>query len=344
MKHGQVTIKDIARTLNISTSTVSRALRNLPDVNAETRKAVVALADKLDYYPDSIALSLVKKKTNILGVIVPDIRAHFFSSAISGIQEVAAQSGYNVMIAPSNESLETEIKNIYTLVSSRADGIIISCSVNTHSSEHFRMIVDKGIPLIFFDRVQEEMDVTKVTIDDYEGARLAVEHLVQQGCTRIAHLGGPGSVSICRKRLQGYLDVLNKHGLPVDPDLILDTGLREENARTGTKKLLELAQLPDAIFGINDLITLKALEVIKEAGLRIPEDIALVGFGDEPITTLVRPSLSTVNQFAHQLGRMSAKEALDQLSANEEMSGSYLARDMSIKPKLIVRQSSLRKG
>jgi DNA-binding LacI/PurR family transcriptional regulator len=344
MKHGQVTIKDIARTLNISTSTVSRALRNLPDVNAETRKAVVALADKLDYYPDSIALSLVKKKTNILGVIVPDIQAHFFSSAISGIQEVAAQSGYNVMIAPSNESLETEIKNIYTLVSSRADGIIISCSVNTQSSEHFRMIVDKGIPLIFFDRVQEEMDVTKVTIDDYEGARLAVEHLVQQGCTRIAHLGGPSSVSICRKRLQAYLDVLRKHGLAVDPDLILDTGLSEENARIGTKKLLGLAHLPDAIFGINDLITLKALEVVKDAGLRIPQDIALIGFGDEPITTLVRPSLSTVNQFAHQLGRMSAKEALDQLSANEEMNGSYLARDMSIKPKLIVRQSSLRKG
>jgi DNA-binding LacI/PurR family transcriptional regulator len=344
MKNGQITIKDLAKALNISTSTVSRALRNLPDIKPATRKAVVELAERLDYFPDSIALSLVKKKTNILGVIVPDLSAHFFSSAITGIQELAAQSGYNVMIAPSNESLETEIKNIYTLVSSRADGILISCSLNTRTSDHFKMIVDKGIPLIFFDRVCEDMDVTKVTIDDFEGARLAVEHLVKQGCTRIAHLGGPASVSICRRRLQGYTDILQQYNLPLDPDLVLDTGFSEARARDGVRKLLSLAVLPDAIFGVNDKVALIALEMIKEAGLRIPQDIALIGFGDDPVASLVRPTLSTVNQYAQQLGRMAAKEALDQLISQENGDGLYLPRNMSIKPKLIVRNSSLRNG
>ena len=340
-KDHQVTIKDIARALNISTSTVSRAMRNMPDVNQATKKAVLALAEELDYFPDSIALSLVKKKTNTLGVIVPDLITHFFSSAISGIQEVAAQAGYNVMIAHSLESFETEKKNVHTLISSRADGLIISCTVDTQTTEHFQTIVDRGIPLVFFDRVPEEMEVTKVTIDDHEGARMAVEHLIKAGYRRIAHISGPTTLSICRRRILGYTDTLKAHNIPVEENLIFDSKLKDENVKEITRALINSASPPDAILCVNDLVALVAMIVIKEAGLRIPDDIALIGFGNEPVTSWVHPTLSTINQFPQDLGRFAAKEILDQLANRGQDQISYLPKNLSIKPKLEARGSTM---
>lgn len=341
MKNGAVTIKDIAKALNISTSTVSRALRNLPDVSPETKKAVIKLSEEWDYYPNAVALSLVKKRTNIIGVIVPNILTHFFSSAISGIQEVAAESGYNVMITQSGELVETEISNVNTLISSRADGLLISHSATTKNSEHFQMIVDRGVPLIFFDRAWDEMDVTKVTVDDYVGAKLVVNHLLSEGNTRIAFISGPFTLNISKQRLAGYKDTLLKNKISVDESLIVETNLSQEEVEKATKKLLSLDERPDAIIGIIDSVAIISMTVLKEAGLKIPEDIAVIGFGDEPISSLISPTLSSLNQYSHELGRLAAKEILNQIaSVGHEL---YLSRNLTIKPTLIVRKSSVRK-
>lgn len=340
MKKGSVTIKDIARALNVSTSTVSRALRNMPDINPETKKAVVKLSEQWDYYPNAVALSLVKKKTNIIGVIVPNILAHFFSSAISGIQEVAAEAGYNVMITQSGELFESEISNVNTLISSRADGMLISHSANTKNSEHFQMIVDRGVPLIFFDRAWDEMDVTKVLVDDYEGAKLVVNHLLAEGNKRIAFITGPFAMNMSKKRLEGYKDTLLINKIDVDESLIIETNLSKKEVESATKRLLSLEKRPDAIIGIIDSVAIIAMTVLKEAGLSIPEDIALIGFGDEPVSSLVTPTLSSLNQYSHELGRLAAKEILNQIaSKGHEM---YLSRKLTLKPSLIVRKSSVR--
>lgn len=339
MKSGQVTIKDLAKHLNISIATVSRALRNLPDVSPQTKKSVLELASQLDYQPNSIAQSLVKSRSQVIGVIIPDIATHFFSSSISGIQEVVSPANYSVMICQSNEKYETETKNIQALVSRRVDGLIISVSRETKDNNHIRQIHEKGIPLVLFDRVCEDLDVSKVVTDDYKGSFLAVEYLIKNGYRRIAYIAGPQNLILGKERLRGYLDALKKYTLPVEEDLIVYSDFIPEKVRSETKKLLDLPVIPEVIFTSNDLVAIEVVCIIKERGLKIPQDISVVGFGNEPITPLIDPPLTTVVQYPLEMGKIAAKVLLCQI----ENPSLHKPEIKVIKPDLAVRQSCLNK-
>jgi DNA-binding LacI/PurR family transcriptional regulator len=339
MKKGQITIKDIANELKISVSTVSRALRDAPEINPATKKIVVDMAKKLNYEPNNVAISLRNSRTHTLGIIVPDLTIHFFASNISGIQDVAAAHGYNVMICLSNESYQTEISNVNTLVTSRVDGILASLSRETANYDHLNNLRAKGIPLVLFDRVSDEVDTSKVIVDDHDGAFMAVEHLIQTGCKRIAHISGPESLSISKTRLKGYLDAMQAYNMEVSDELIVRTNLTENDNYDTAKALIDIPNPPDGIFAITDPVAIRAMVAIKEKGLRIPEDIAVVGFTNAPISTIIEPSLTTVSQPAYSIGQISANLVLDQINNPEE----FIHQSVVLKTELIVRNSTRKK-
>lgn len=331
-----VTIKDIARKLGISPSTVSRALRNHPDISPETKERVNTLANALDYQPNSIAQSLQKKRTNLVGVVVPEIEHHFFSAAINGIEEVAYNAGYAIIVTKSNEDCERESLNIKALISNRVAGLVVSISETTRSCEHFKLLMRQKIPFVFFDRVCEGIRVSEVVVDDFEGAFSATEHLIERGYRKIAHIGGPEHLNISRLRYEGYSSALRKYSLTVDEKLVVRGGLNEEDGRRGCMELLELDPLPDAIFSVNDPVAIGAFEKIKQQGLKIPEDIALVGFSNNPISSLIDPALTTVGQPAYEMGKIACDLLLQQINSDEN----FIPRKEVLKTELIIRNST----
>jgi DNA-binding LacI/PurR family transcriptional regulator len=340
LKKHQITIIDIARELNLSKSTVSRALTGHPKVKAATREAVLALAEKLDYQRNMLAINLVTSKSHTLGIIVPEFVTSFFPQVIIGAQEVAAQAGYNIIISQSNESYETEVANTKVMLANRVDGLMVSLSKETRNFDHLKIFQRKGIPIVFFNRVCEEMQVPKVVVDDYDGAFKAVEHLIQTGKKRIAHLAGPDSLPISRKRLNGYLDALRRHNLPIVEELIIPYDLTLEKVKIYVRHLLELEQPPDALFAINDPTAIEALQIIRKKGLRIPEDMAIVGFSNDYASALIEPSLTTVAQPMREIGRTSVQLLLDQL---EREVSEWKAITRTLKTELIIRDSSQKK-
>lgn len=340
MKSGQITIKDIARELNISPSTVSRALKDHPDISAETKKVVKELAEKLDYQPNSIALSLRKSRTNTIGIVIPEIVHHFFSTIISGVEDVAHEFGYNVIIAQSNESVEREAGNVHALWSSRVDGMLISLSRETDHFDHLQNLVRRKVPLVFFDRVPESMNVCKVVVDDYEGAFHAVEHLIEQGCKSIYHLAGPAHLSISHERTKGYLDAMAKHDMPVGNNMVVETGLTSEKGRKVMRSILQSGSKPDGIFCVSDPVAIGAMQVSQNQGLKIPQDLAVVGFSDEPITSLMQPALSSVAQPGFEMGQLSTRIFLRQMDKGVE---NYKPETEVLRTTLVVRESSKRR-
>ena len=337
MRSNQKTIKDIARKLNISPSTVSRALRNHPDISSRTKEQVISLAKELDYHPNSIAQSLQKRSTNTIGVIVPEIKYHFFSSVISGIEDVAYESGYIIMVCQSNESYERENINVRTLVSNRIAGLLISISQTTKNDEHFRILQRQGIPFVFFDRVCKNIETSKVVVDDHDGAFRAVEHLILSGYKKIAHLAGPRSISISQDRFQGYLSALKKYNIPFEDELVVYGGFNEEDGIMGFQRLLQLDKKPDAIFAVNDPVAIGAFMQIKECGFKIPDDFALVGFSDNPVASLIDPPLTTVAQPKYKIGRIAATLLLEQI---ENTTDQYKPKVEVLKTQLIIRKST----
>lgn len=332
------TIKDIARQLNISISTVSRALRNAPDVNAETKRVVMALSEELNYQPNKLALSLKKKQTHNIGVLVPNLD-FVLSTMVKGIDEVALEAGYTVMVCQSNESYGREIVNTRRLLDSLVDGFIISVSSETKVFDHFRKVQEKQMPIVVFDRVIPFLKVPSVRIDNEEGGFMATEHLIEQGFKRIAILAGPKNLGISNERLTGYLKALKKHRIKPDNDLIIYCDFNQDYAYIATKELLSMKKRPDAIFTISDRMAIGAMLAIKEKKLRMPADIGLVGFNNEPVTNLVTPGISSVEQPAFELGKIAGKLFIESIHNEEDMS----ATEEILKPKLIIRESSLRK-
>ena len=337
LKRHQITIIDIARELNLSKSTVSRALTGHPKVKASTREAVLALAEKLDYQRNMVAINLVTSQSHTIGIIVPEFVTSFFPRVIIGAQEVASQAGYNIIISQSNESYETEVANARVMLANRVDGLLVSLSRETRNFDHLKVFQRKGIPIVFFNRVCEEMQVPKVVVDDYDGAYKAVEHLIRIGKKRIAHLAGPDSLLVSRKRMNGYLDALRQYHQPIVEELIITYDLTLEKVKIYVKHLLELEQPPDAIFAINDPTAIEAMQLIKKKGLRIPEDIAVVGFSNDYASQLIEPSLSTVAQPMHEIGRTAVQLLLDQLDRDV---ADWKAITRTLKTELIIRDSS----
>jgi len=340
MKKHQTTIIDLAKALNISKSTVSRALTGHPSVTMHTRQAVLNLAEKMDYQRNMLAISLITSKSNTIGIIVPEITSSYFPQVIVGAQETASAAGYNIIISQSNESYETEVANTKVMLANQVDGIIVSISKETRNFDHFKIFQRKGIPIVFFNRICDEMIVPKVTVDNYEGAFKAVQHLIQTGKTRIAHLSGPKSLSISIGRMNGYLDALKKYNIPVVEDLIISYDLSIEKVKIYVKHLLSLPQPPDAIFAINDPAAIEAIKVIKETGLRIPEDIAVVGFSNDYVSALMEPSLTTISQPVQKIGSTSIELLLDQMKRDV---ADWKAITKVLKTELIIRDSSRKK-
>jgi DNA-binding LacI/PurR family transcriptional regulator len=333
------TIKDIAQRLNISISTVSRALRNAPDVNNETKQAVMLLSEELNYQPNRLALSLRHKQTHTIGVIVPNLD-YVLSTMVRGIDEVALEAGYTVMVCQSNESYGREILNMRRLLDSLVDGFIISVSSETKLFDHFRKVQERGLPMVVFDRVTPDLVAPSVRLDNEEGGFIATEHMLEQGYGRIAILAGPANLGVSNSRLEGYLKALRKHKIKIDPKLIIYCDFNQDYAYYATQELLAMKKRPDGIFTISDRMAIGAMLAIKEKGLNMPQDIGLVGFNNEPVVSLVTPKISSVDMPSFELGKVAAKLFIETMHNNEDMS----KVEEVLKPKLFVRESSLRSG
>mgnify|MGYP003645781374 FL=1 len=333
----KTTIKDIANVLNISAAAVSKALHNDSRISDKTKKAVKQVAKNLNYQPNHLASALRKGKSNLVGVIVPRTNSNFFSSVIQNIEEVLNKEGYNIIITQSNESFKKECRNIDTLLFTQVDGIIASMANETIDLEYYEKIKTKGIPLILFDRGENDLNVDYIGINDYDSSHVIVEHLVKQGRKRIAHIGGYKHTRIFNNRIRGYIDALKKHNLPLDHELLIESSLTIEDGRKKMSQLLKLKERPDAVYVASDYAALGALQLLKEQNIKVPEDIALVGFGDEPFTAMVTPSISSINQHSDEIGKQAA---LTFLSYTKKKTIEQTLNKIILDAELVIRESS----
>lgn len=314
-----ITIKDLAKELGISPSTVSRALKDHPDISPETKKVVKALADKLNYRPNLLAQGLRISKTNTIGVIIPEFIHFFFSTIVSGIEDIAYSKGYNVILCQSAETYEREVTDTRALWNSRVDGMLVSISKETTSYNHFQELLDEGLPMVFFDRVTKNLEASQVIVDDYMGAYNAVEHLISKGCKKIVHLAGPRNLEISKNRLNGYKDCLKKYNIKFSEDLVVrcPEGTYEESKRF-TNILLNNVKDIDGVFGCNDMAALGAILAVKEKGIKIPEQIKIIGFSDWQLSNLIEPRLSTVSQAGFEMGQAAATILIDEIETDDD--------------------------
>lgn len=335
MKKPQITIKDIARELNISPSTVSRALKNNPDISQETKDTVNKYAKENNYKPNALALSLRMSRNNTIGVIVPEINNYFFSSVLSGIEEITSQEDFNVIVCQSGENYEKEVRDTQALISSRVSGVLASLSKHTTNYDHFQEIVDDNIPLVFFDRICIGINTDRVVVDDYAGAFAAVEYLIQTGCKHIAFYSSPFHLEISKNRKNGYLDALRKYGMKVDESLIKVCDTREE-AIIITPEILDRPNRPDGFFAVNDHCAAGILYAVKLAGLRVPDDISIMGFSNGELAKACDPMLSTVEQHGYEMGKNAAHLLLDKI--NGKTHGQYTNK--IVRTNLIIRETT----
>jgi len=287
-----------------------------------------------------VARSLQQKSTKTIGVIVPEIRHDFFSSVIDGIEDRAYQDGYTIIVSKSNEDYRREVLNTRSMVSNRVAGIIASVAQTTLNGDHFLAVKKRGVPIVLFDRVLDEVDVCKVIVDDYQGAYHSTMHLLQSGFRRIAHLAGPLHLNISKERLRGYRAALEESGYQYDKDLVVQVELDEEHGMKGTQQLLSMEKRPDAIFAVNDPVAVGAHKEIRLSGYRIPDDIGISGFSNNPITELIEPQLTTVDQHGYQMGQTAADMLLDEIITRHP---GEQPRVRVLKTELIIRDSSRRK-
>lgn len=308
----RVTAKEVANKLRLSTMTVSRVMNNRANVDEETRRKVLGTAQELGYSPNHIAKSLVLRKTNTIGVVVPEITHSFFPEAIRGIEGVTYAAGYHLILTHSAEDAKRETDAILTLESKRVDGILISTAQSVEDYGLYRQVIRLGVPVVFFDRCVHGIGASCVTINDEESARQITEHLINHGYRRIALLSGPQKVSIGRARLNGFKRALTDRNIPCDDELIVEAGFQESNGYTAMKKLLALpkSRWPRAVVAVNDPAAFGAIKAIQEHGLRIPEDVAIVGFSDDIRAELMPTPLTTVRQPAYEVGKRAAQKLI----------------------------------
>ncbi|TDT43695.1 LacI family transcriptional regulator [Maribacter spongiicola] len=337
MNKKRTTLKDIANVLSISTAAVSKALNDDARISVKTKKAVKKVAKELNYQPNHLASALRKGKSNLVGLIVPRTNSHFFSSVVENMEKVLNKAGYNIIITQSNESFEKECKNIDALLYTQVDGIIASMANETVDLSYYEKIKSYGIPLILFDRGENDLNVDYVGINDYDSSHMIVEHLIAQGCKRIAHIGGYRRTRIFNNRIRGYIDAIKKHNLPHDDELLIESSLTLEDGRQQIEKLLALKNRPDAIYVASDYAALGALQVLKEKNIKVPEEIKLVGFGNEPFTSLVTPSITSVSQHSEQIGKLAAETFLSYVDTDVVIQS---LNKIILDSELIIRDSS----
>lgn len=337
MKNKKTTISDIAKALNLSPSAVSKALNHHPRISKKTIEAVEQMAVELQYEPNHLAAALRKGKSYLIGIIVPAIDINFFASVVKGIETVVNQEGYNAIITQSDDLAEKEIRNMEALLNTQVDGLICSLAYDTKNYNHLDKIIEKGVPLVLFDRTPNREDISSVVIDDYQGAVSATQHLIEEGCRNILHLSGPNDILPYRLRAKGYQDVLKKHGIKVRSEWILESSLSKQDGTTCIREAINNYPEIDAVFAASDHAALGAMRELVERGIKVPEEVAVVGFSNEGFGPFVEPSLTTVDQHGSQMGEWAAKLLLEQCNAKEKKGS---PEKIVLPADLIIRSSS----
>lgn len=337
--NNKVTIADIAKELNLTGATVSRALNNRKGTSEETRKLVQAAAEKMNYRRDRIAWSLRSGRTNIIGVIIPSAEINFFGSVVHGIETMANQHGYNVLIYQSNEKPEYEKKAIETFLSTRVDGILASIAKETMEFSHYLEIKERGVPLVFFDRANDSLNIPSVVVDDFKGAYYATEHLLKQGYQRVAHIAGQQHLKIFKDRLEGYKAALTDNGVPVEEELVYFGDVSINAGRQAIQYLLSLPQPPDAVFAVEDFTALGAVKELKDKHIDIPGAFGVVGFANESFDEHITPSLSSIDQQTVEMGKEAFRLLMELIEGNGVVSQQTRTK-VVLKPVPRFRQSS----
>ncbi|WP_430809341.1 MULTISPECIES: LacI family DNA-binding transcriptional regulator [unclassified Carboxylicivirga] len=336
-KKGEITINDIARELNIAPSTVSRALNDHPKISEATKVRVKSVAQDLGYELNRVASSLSKNKTNVIGVIIPHIGSQFFAKALSGIQEVAREKGYSVIISESNESVQQEVEMARVMNSARVDGLVCCLTMETKDVKHFSAFVKRGIPVAMFDRVNYAVPGPKVVVDNYEAGFEATEHLINLGCQRIAHLAGAPSSKIFEERAEGFKDALKKHDLSLLPQFLLASDLTEQDARDAVRLWFSLSERPDGIVAGSATTGLVIAAAAKSMGVELPRDLSIISLGNERCNEFVTPSLSAVDMPGYDMGKTAVSKLIDCIDSGKNDAS------ITLKPiQLLIRNSSFK--
>jgi LacI family transcriptional regulator len=333
-----ITIYDIAKVLGLSPATVSRGLKDHPAINSKTRKRIMDMAREMGYRSNSFASNLRMQKTHTIGIIVHELKSQFISSVLSGIEKVTTEAGYDLIIGHSSETYRKEASNAHNLFHKRVDGLIASLAFDTRDMDHFDPYVQKNIPIVFFDRVEEFAYGTRVVIDNVKAGYEATAHLAAQGCRRIAHITANLARNVYAGRLKGYQQALADFGLQYEPSLLIVNDLSEAAAIRSTKQLLAMDQRPDGVFITNDFFAAVFLQTLKENGVRVPEDMGIVGFNNDAIARIIQPKLTTINYPGEEIGEQAARSLLDQLAG---LSSARSADTIIVRSELIIRESSL---
>jgi LacI family transcriptional regulator len=335
----EVTIYDIAKRLNISPATVSRGLQDHPAISKKTKKRIFDMVDEMGYRSNHFARNLRQQQTNTIGVLVHELNSNFITSVLAGIEKVTTEAGYDLIIAHSSESAVKEAANARNLFNKRVDGLIASLSFDTTDMDHFKPFVEKGVPLIFFDRVEQDGNNTVVIIDNTRCGYMATEHLIKQGCKRIAHVTSSLKRNVYSQRFKGYRDALYDSKIPFDENLLIVGDLSEKAGVEAAEMILKMKPRPDGLFTTNDFIAAVCMRTLKENGLIIPDDIAIVGFNNDAIGKLVEPSLTTINYPGRDMGEITARCLINHLKGVSDI---HQTNTIIVRSELIVRKSSVK--
>jgi len=333
----EVTIYDIAKRLNISATTVSRGLQDHPSISKKTKKKIFDLADEIGYRINHFARNLRNQKTNTIGIIVPRLNSYFMSSVIAGIENVANDHGYCLLISQSSESLDKEINSARTMFDSRVDGLLTSLAYDTDNLRHFDNFFKKNIPVIFFDRVMKHESSTSILIDNRQAAYNATSHLIQQGCRKIVHITAPGIQNVYKDRLKGYKEALSEHKIRFREDYVIVTDLSQDAGAEAAQTITKMKPLPDGVFVSNDSCAVGCMLALKQQGICIPEDIAFVGFNNDPISKVIEPNLTTINYSGYEMGQMAARHLVNHFNGTYPVSST---NTIVLRSELIIRASS----
>ena len=336
----EVTIYDIARKLNISPATVSRGLHDHPTISLKTKKRILEMVEELGYRTNHFARNLRQQHTKTIGVIVHELNSNFITSVLAGIEKVTTEAGYDLIIAHSAEDAEKEAANAKNLFNKRVDGLIASLAFDTTNLDHYKPFADKGVPVIFFDRVEQTGKNTVVVIDNYRCGYLATSHLIEQGCTRIAHITSSLKRNVYTQRYKGYMEALSDNQIPFDESLLIVADLSEQAGILSAEKVLTMDPRPDGLFITNDFVAAVCIRTLKEAGIRIPQDMAVVGFNNDVIGKLIEPALTTINYPGIDMGEIAARNLVNHLQGNNNL---RQTNTIVVRSELIVRQSSLKR-
>ena len=335
----EITIYDLARKLNISIATVSRALKDDPVVSKKTKKRIFDLAEEMGYRSNHFARNLRNQRTDTLGVIVPRLNSYFMSTIIAGMESVANANGYNLIISQSSESVTKEIANAKTLFNNRVDGLLVSLAYDTEEISHFEPFFKKNIPVVFFDRVEQHEASTNIQIDNKRAAYESTSHLIEQGCTRIVHMTAMPKRNVYVDRLKGYKQALADYNIPFKSEYIIISSLSQEAGIESASLIARMSPMPDGVFVANDNCAVGCMLGLKQAGIKIPDDIAVVGFNNDPISKVVEPNLSTIDYPGYEMGEVAARNLINHLNGTAPMDST---NTIILRSDLIVRDSSRR--